>query len=102
MDERKAAAMLGFAARAGRIASGETACEKALRSGRGYLTILSEDASGNTVKKFTALAGAAGIPLLRFSGKIELGRMIGKGERSCAVVTDEHFADVIMQHLQER
>ncbi len=100
MDERKAAAMLGFASKAGRIVSGATACERAVQSGRGRLMILSRDASENTVKKFTALAEKAGLPILRFSGKAELGRMIGKGERSCAVVTDEHFANAVMQHLQ--
>ena len=42
--------MLGMAARAGRIESGEFSTEKAVKSGRGRLVIVAEDASDNTKK----------------------------------------------------
>ena len=40
--------MLGMAARAGKIESGEFSTEKTVKSGRGRLVIVAEDASGNT------------------------------------------------------
>ena len=48
--------MLGLAQKAGRIASGEFATEKAVRSGRANLILLTEDASANTQKKITDMA----------------------------------------------
>jgi len=48
----KALSMLGLAARAGRIVSGEFTVEKEVKSGRAYLVLIAEDASENTRKKF--------------------------------------------------
>ena len=42
--------MLGMAAKAGKIESGEFSTEKAVKGGRGRLVIVAEDASDNTKK----------------------------------------------------
>gem|GEM_PF-4130623 len=52
MKPDKALSMLGLAARAGRIVSGEFTVEKEVKSGRAYLVLIAEDASENTRKKF--------------------------------------------------
>lgn len=93
--------MLGLARRAGKIAGGALAAEKAVRSGKAYLVVLAEDASANTIKKFTNMAAWNNVPLQSFLTKAELGRRIGKEERSVLAVTDGNFAEVIMKHLSE-
>lgn len=52
MKPDKALSMLGLAARAGRIVSGEFTVEKEVKSGRAYLVLIAEDASENTRKNF--------------------------------------------------
>ena len=44
--------MLGMAAKAGKVASGEFMTENAVKSGEAALVIVAEDASDNTKKKF--------------------------------------------------
>ena len=44
--------MLGLAAKAGKIASGEFSTERAVKSGSAFLVIVSEEASENTKKLF--------------------------------------------------
>ena len=53
MKPDRALSMVGIAARAGSIASGEFSTEKALKSGKAYLVIVASDASQNTKKHFT-------------------------------------------------
>ena len=65
--------MLGMAARAGKIESGEFSTEKAVKSGRGRLVIVAEDASGNTKKMFTNMCKYYEVPLVVFGTKEELG-----------------------------
>ena len=49
----KVISLLGLAERAGKIASGEFAAEKAVKIGKARLIIVAEDASDNTKKKFS-------------------------------------------------
>ena len=52
MKPDKTASYIGLAMKAGKIASGEFAVEKAVKEGKAYMVILSADASNNTKKKF--------------------------------------------------
>ncbi|MFR4580533.1 MAG: L7Ae/L30e/S12e/Gadd45 family ribosomal protein [Clostridium fessum] len=47
--------LLGLATRAGKTASGEFMTEKAIKSGKAYLVIVSEEASDNHKKMFEQL-----------------------------------------------
>ena len=51
-DKQKVFGLLGLAAKAGKIQSGEFSTEKSVKSGRAYLVIVSEEASENTKKMF--------------------------------------------------
>lgn len=95
----KALSMLGIAAKAGRLASGETAVEQAVRKGRAALVILSEDASQNTSKKFYNLCRNTAGPVIVFETKESLGRAIGKGERSSIAVLDAALAEAIRERI---
>ena len=51
-NSKKILNLLGLATKAGKIASGEFAAEKAVKSGKAHLVIVSEEASDNTRKMF--------------------------------------------------
>ena len=102
MQQDKAASLIGLAMKAGKAAGGEYAAENAIRQGTAQLVILSEDASPNTCKKFTNMAVWDRVPVCRYLSKADLGRCIGKGERSCVVITDGGLAGKIAQLIEER
>ena len=52
-NRKKVLNLLGLATRAGKTASGEFMTEKAIKSGKAYLVIVSEEASDNTKKMGT-------------------------------------------------
>ena len=65
--------MLGIAAKSGNVVSGEFSTEKAVKSYRAYLVIVSEEASENTRKKF----------------------------RASIAITDENLAKAVVQKLSD-
>ena len=91
--------MLGMAARAGKIESGEFSTEKAVKSGRGRLVIVAEDASGNTKKMFTNMCKYSEVPLVVFGTKEELGHWIGKAYRASICILDEGFAKAVLKKI---
>ncbi len=91
----KAMSMLGLAAKAGKVASGEYASERAVKSGNAYLVIVAEDASENTKKKYRDMTGYYGVPFMLYGTKERLGRSIGKDFRASLAVTDEKLARAV-------
>lgn len=85
---------VGFAMRAGKLASGSFAVEKAVKSGRAKLIIVDDGASENTVKQWRNASLNQNIPLVQMSC---MGKAIGKAERMVAAVTDEGFAEMILK-----
>ncbi len=97
MVNRKVYGLLGLAEKAGKVAAGEFSCEKQLQSGKARLVLLAADASENSKKKFRDKAAFRSLPCLELDSKEELGRTIGKQERTCAVVLDAGFAAAIQK-----
>lgn len=93
--------MLGIAAKSGSVVSGEFSTEKAVKTGKAYLVIVSEEASGNTRKMFSNMAGYYEVPIYEFGTKEELGKCIGKEYRSSLAVTDENLAKAVTKKLLE-
>lgn len=60
----KVISLLGLAERAGKIASGEFAAEKAVKTGKARLIIVAEDASDNTKKKFSDMCKYYQVPCM--------------------------------------
>lgn len=85
---------VGFAMRAGKLASGSFTVEKAVKSGRAKLIIIDDDASENTVKQWKNASLTKNIPLVQMSC---MGKAIGRAERMVAAVTDEGFAEMILK-----
>ncbi len=92
---------LGLGARGRNLVSGEFSVEKAVRSGKAHLVLVTEDASDNTVKQFENLCSHYGVPFARFGTREILGHAVGKDIRASAAVTDEKLAAAICKFLQE-
>ena len=100
MLRNKVLQMLGIAAKSGNVASGEFSTEKAVKSGRAYLVIVSEEASANTNKMFTNMTNFYEVPMHIFGTKEELGRCIGKQFRASLAITDENLANAVVSKLE--
>jgi len=94
--------MLGLAMKAGKIVSGETATEIAIKDMSAWLVIVAEDASHNTTKHFTDMCNYREIPIMYYGTKEDLGRAIGKDYRSNLAVVDEGLARAITKAYESR
>ena len=95
--DEKVRTALGFAMKAGRLAVGEFAAEKALKSGKARLIAVDAGASPNTRRQWADACAFRGIPIAEVSG---LGSAIGKSGRMCAAVTDVNFSNMILKALE--
>lgn len=92
--------MLGIAAKSGNVVSGEFSTEKAIKTGRAYLVIVSEEASENTNKMFANMTEFYEVPMYVFGTKEELGRCIGKEFRASLAIIDENLANAVEDKLK--
>lgn len=98
MDNRgKIFGMLGLAAKAGKVQSGEFSTEKSVKSGKAFLVIISEEASENTKKMFRNMCTYYKVPYYEFGGKGELGHALGKEMRASLAIQDEGFSKAIVK-----
>ena len=93
--------MIGMAMKAGKIVSGEFATEKAVKTGKAFLVIVSEAASDNTKKMFRNMCTLYEVPMYTYGTKEDLGHSMGKEFRASLAVTDEGFAKSIEKRLKE-
>ncbi len=91
--------LLGLAAKAGKIVSGEFMTEKALKEGRACLVLVAEDASQNTKKHFRDMSDYRSVPIRLFGTKEQLGRCIGKEFRASLALTDSGFANSLLKKM---
>ena len=101
MKPDKVLSMIGIAARAGNIASGEFSAEKAVKGGNAYLVITAQDASQNTKKHFSDMSSYRNVPYFEYADKKQLGNCIGKEYRASLAVTDQNLAEAIINRLME-
>ena len=100
-SEDKIKGLLGIAAKGRNIASGAFQTEKAVKDGKAYLVIVSNDAGDNTKKDFNDMCAYRSVPIIFFSEKEKLGNCIGKELRSCAAILDEGIAKSILKLYEE-
>ena len=91
-NRKKVLNLLGLATRAGKTASGEFMTEKAIKSGKAYLVIVSEEASENSCAYYK-------VPVYQFGMKEELGHAMGKEMRASLAVLDSGFAKALREKL---
>ena len=90
---------LSLSRRAGKLAMGFSAAEKALRAKQAFLVVVTSDIAGGTIKKITRLAGdtrLVGLPCSK--GDIEA---VMKRGFAVAAVTDMNFKELVLKALKE-
>ncbi len=97
----KVYSMLGLAKKAGKLLGGSEVCERALKSGKITLLVLSSDASEGTEKKFRDMCSFRNIPLRQFGDRNSLGRYTGCSERVVIGLCDRGFSEAIMKLIDE-
>lgn len=95
----KILSLFGIAAKAGKLACGSFAVEKAVKAGKACYVIVTEDASDNTKKDFHDMCAWYHVPLMFYSSRGELGHALGKGERVVAAITDSGLAEAVSRQL---
>ena len=100
--DKKFLSMIGLAAKAGKIASGEFQTETAVKTGTAKLVLVAEDASENTKKLFSDKCSYYKIPVCILGTKEELGKAIGKEYRASVAVLEEGFANAIKTKIMEQ
>ena len=70
-DKNKVFSMIGLATRARKVVSGEFSTEKSVKSGRGVLVLVADDASQNTKKKFQNMCDFYEVPIYFIADKEE-------------------------------
>ncbi len=91
----KAQGLIGLCARARQLASGESACELALRGGKAALVLIDQAASDNTKKKFTDACAYRRVPLCMLPEDM-LGQAIGKPGRMTATIPPGNLAKQLL------
>ncbi len=100
MDNRgRILGMIGLAARGRRLVSGEDMCERAIKSKKARLCIVSAEASDNTKKKFRNMCEYRNVKYIFWGEKEELGKYTGKDMRTVIVITEEGFVNKILNLL---
>jgi ribosomal protein L7Ae-like RNA K-turn-binding protein len=101
MNQQPWKSLLGLAARARKIISGEELVVKEIQRNKVMLVLLSNDASKNTEKKITDKCSYYKIPVRRVENRFELGQAIGKDARVVIGIQDEGFAKKLNTLLEE-
>ena len=93
--------MIGLAAKAGKVSSGEFSAERAISSGKAGLCIVAENASENTRKHFHDMCSYRGIRIMDSDvPKSSLGHMIGKKDRAVITIDDPGFSKTIINIIE--
>ena len=98
----KVLSMIGLAAKAGKLVSGEFSVETAVKKGKAFLIICASDASEATKKSYRDAGAFYHVPVYEYGTKESLGLYSGKGYRAAAALTDEGFAKAIIRLLENQ
>lgn len=93
MENNKALRLIGLATRAGKVITGIDLCEKAVKSKKAELGIVTKETAQSTIDIFKN----TDIPLIYVESIEKLSKFTGKENRSVAVVTDKGFKDAILK-----
>lgn len=83
--------LLGLAARAGQVTSGESACVDLIRSGKAIVCLIDANSSDNAKKRLTDSCTHYGVALALLPGD-RLGASIGKPSRKAVCLSKGSFA----------
>jgi predicted RNA-binding protein YlxR (DUF448 family)/ribosomal protein L30E len=90
----KLSSLLSMAVKAGRLVSGYSAVDDALRKGTVALLVFADDISDGTREKIELHAGGS-VKRITLSTKSELGTMVGRELAGVAAIVEKGFADAV-------
>lgn len=93
--------LIGLAAKAGKVVSGEFSTEKSVKSGKAFLVVVADDASANTKKMFTNMCNFYKVPMCIYGTKETLGHRLGKEQRASLALQDAGFRDAVLKHVNQ-
>ncbi|RUL55764.1 MULTISPECIES: YlxQ family RNA-binding protein [Lysinibacillus] len=93
--------LLGLAARARKIVTGEELVVKEVRTGKAKLVLLANDAAHNSSKKIQDKCTFYNVEYRVFGDRYQLGHAIGKEARVVIAITDSGFAKKMSSLLNE-
>ncbi|MDI3540490.1 putative ribosomal protein YlxQ [Koleobacter methoxysyntrophicus] len=94
--------LLGISQKAGKVVSGETKTEWAVRRGKVNLVIIAADSSENTIKKFITLCQNYNVEYRVFGEKDKIGHSIGKNRRAVIAISDPNLTKVIIAKIDSK
>lgn len=95
-DAERIYTFLGFAQKAGKLASGENTVEAKINEKSAALVLVATDAPDHTKERMARLAESRKLPYAEFGEKNRIGQAIGKSPRNVVLITDRKFADQII------
>ena len=96
---RKLASYLGFASKAGKIAAGTNTSIFTMARGKARLLIIAEDLAENSREKLIFSADQNGVEYRVFGLAEDLAHYTGKYGAGVFTVTDDNFAKVIVETI---
>lgn len=100
--EKRMLSLVGLAAKAGKIASGEFQTETSVKDGTAQLVLVAGNASENTKKLFRDKCSFYQVPFYMIGTKEELGAAIGKEYRASIAILDEGLAKAVQKKINEQ
>ena len=95
MNEEKLMSLLGLAQKAGKVVSGETAVENAVRGGKARLILVASDASENAKKNYRDMATHYRVEYQEQLTKAQMGHCTGKAQRAALALNDAGFCSAV-------
>ncbi len=99
MKDERIINLLSMAQRAGKVASGEFAVEKALAAKKIELLLVAGDAADSTKKTWAEAAERHGFKVYYVLSRETLGHCLGKEFRSTAALLDRGFSKALEQRI---
>ncbi len=100
MNQDKVLSSLSLCKKAGLLACGEFQVEEAVKSGKGHLVILAEDAGARVKKDVTDMCKYYEVEIREYGSRDSLGQVTGKEYLSQVCVTDKKFSENITQKME--
>lgn len=101
MENNKLMSLLGFAQKAGKLATGDETCELYLKRKKVKLILIASDAAENTLDKWRRAGRSNKIPTAVIADREVLSNAIGKVNRTVIAVLDSGFAKQLIKLLGE-
>jgi ribosomal protein L7Ae-like RNA K-turn-binding protein len=92
---------LGICKKAGCLVEGYNKAEELVQKGKIKLLILSDDASENTIKKFTNYGTKYKFKIIKNFSKEELGSSIGREEIRVIGISDKNMAEKLLSIYEQ-